>query len=274
MILLCCCKNVRKFVAAVLVLFSSASNISIAATPPYQLHWQHEFSAVEQLKLSQWLAFSSRATLSVLGPYPFDMQLYLYRRAGDEPVPWANTWREHSQQVHFYVAPQFSKQQFIADWTAYHEIAHLALPFLGRRHAWFAEGFASYMQYQIMQQAGLIDSAATEINAKFAPQRKHYVQPLSMADTAAQLMSQRRFAAGYWGGAQFFVVAERLLLQQGKAPLHLQIQRYQQCCRLQDTSLTQLIQSLDKLSDSKLFSQLLQQFNQLPAEVFLQRYQL
>lgn len=125
-----------------------------------------------------------------------------------------------------------------------------------------------------MQQAGLIDSAAKEINAKFAPQRKHYLQQLSMADTAAQLLSQRHFAAGYWGGAQFFVVAERLLLQQGKAPLNLQIQRYQQCCRLQDTDLTQLIQSLDKLSDSTLFSQLLQQFNQLTAEAFLQLYQL
>lgn len=263
-----------KFAAVVLVLLGSAGNISMAATPPYQLHWQHDFSAVEQEKLSQWLAFSSQATLNQLGPYPFAMQLYLYRRAGKEPVPWANTWREHSQQVHFYVAPQFSKQQFIADWTAYHEIAHLALPYLGRRHAWFAEGFASYMQYRIMQQAGLIGSAAREINAKFAPQRKHYQQQLSMADTAAQLLSQRRFAASYWGGAQFFVVAERLLQQQGKAPLHLQIQRYQQCCRMQDSSLTQLILSLDKLSDSTLFSQLLQQFNQLPAEAFLQLYQL
>lgn len=264
----------RKFAAVLLVLLGGAGNISMASTPPYQLHWQHKFSAEEQLKLSQWLAFSSEATISVLGPYPFAMQLYLYRRAGNEPVPWANTWRELSQQIHFYVAPQFSKQQFIADWTAYHEIAHLALPYLGRRYAWFAEGFASYMQYQIMQQAGLIDSAASHISTKFAVQRKHYLQQHSMADTAAQLLSQRRFAAGYWGGAQFFVVAERLLQQQGKAPLNQQIQRYQQCCRLQDTTLQHVIRSLDTVSDSTVFSQLLQQFNQLPADTFLQLYQL
>lgn len=257
-----------------LVLLGSAGNISMAATPAYQLHWQHDFSAAEQAKLSQWLAFSSQATLNQLGPYPFEMQLYLYRRPGNEPVPWANTWREHSQQIHFYVAPQFNKAQFIADWTAYHEMAHLALPYLGRRHAWFAEGFASYMQYQIMQQAGLIDSAASHISTKFAVQRKHYLQQHSMADTAALLLSQRRFAAGYWGGAQFFVVAERLLQQQGKAPLNQQIQRYQQCCRLQDTNLQQVIRSLDSVSDSTVFSQLLQQFNQLPAAQFLQLYQL
>lgn len=263
-----------RFIIGLLVLLGCTGSVSMAATPSYQLHWQHNFSADEQTKLSQWLAFSSQATLTLLGPYPFEMQLYVYRRAGKEPVPWANTWREHSQQVHFYVAPQFSRTQFIADWTAYHEMAHLALPYLGRRHAWFAEGFASYMQYQIMQQAGLIDNAASRISAKFAPQRRHYLQQRSMADTAALLLGQRRFAAGYWGGAQFFVVAEHLLRQQGKAPLKEQIQRYQQCCRLQDTTLAELMQSLDKLSDSKLFSQLLQQFKQLPAQQFLKLYQL
>ena len=271
---LCCLKNVHKLVTAILVLLVSASNISIAETPAYQLTWQDKFSAPEQQKLSQWLAFSHQATLEVLGPYPFEMQLYVYRRAGNEPVPWANTWREHSQQIHFYVAPQFSRQQFIADWTAYHEMAHLALPFLGQDKAWFAEGFASYMQYQIMQQAGLIDSAASFVATKFAPQRKHYLQQLSMADTAAQLLRQRRYASAYWGSAQFFVVAERLLRQQGKATLSQQIQRYQQCCRLQDNNLQQLVQSLDTLSESTLYSQLLQQFQQMPAPQFLTLYQL
>lgn len=261
-------------IAALWLLLSSAGSISLADTSSYQLHWRHDFSSLEQAKLSQWLEFSSQATLSVLGPYPFAMQLYLYRRPGNEPVPWANTWREQSQQVHFYVAPQFSKHEFITDWTAYHEMAHLALPFLGRDNAWFAEGFASYMQYQIMQQAGLIDSAATQINAKFTLQRNHYLQQLSMADTAALLLSQRRFAAGYWGGAQFFVIAERLLQQQGKAPLNQQLQRYQQCCRLKDINLQQVIQSLDSVSDSTIFSQLLQQFNQPPAQQFLQQYLL
>jgi len=266
--------------ALLMLLLSSISGAAVAVvdteidTPDYQLHWQHDFSPQQQEMLSQWLAFSSQATLNVLGPYPFSMQLYLYQRDANEPVPWANTWREKSQQVHFYVAPQFSKMQFIADWTAYHEMAHLALPFLGQSNAWFAEGFASYMQYQIMQQAGLIDNATAAISAKFARQRKHYQQQTSMVKTASQLLRQRRFPAGYWGGAQFFLVAERLLQQQGKGPLSSVIQRYQQCCRLQDNTLEQLIQSLDQVSDSKVFSELLQQYNSMPAQQFLQLYQL
>lgn len=244
------------------------------AIAQYQLHWQHDFSQAQQTVLSQWLAFSSQATLNTLGPYPFTMQLYLYQRPANEPVPWANTWRETSQQVHFYVAPQFSKSHFIADWTAYHEMAHLALPYLGRSNAWFAEGFASYMQYQIMQQAGLIDNAAIAISDKFAPQRIHYLQPTSMAATAALLLGQRRFPAGYWGGAQFFVVADRQLQQQGKGKLTDLIARYQQCCRLQDNTLEEVITSLDKLSNSKIFSELIQQFNQLPAEQFISLHPL
>ena len=82
------------------------------------------------------------------------------------------------------------------------------------------------MQYQIMQQAGLIESAVEAIRTKFSPQRQHYQQPTSMAKRAAMLLGQRRFPAGYWGGAQFFVVADRQLQQQGKGQLTALIARY------------------------------------------------
>ena len=253
---------------------SAGSNNSIAQETAFALHWQQGFTEVEQSKLSSWLEQSAASSLAVLGPYPFTMQLYIYRRPANEPVPWANTWRDKSQQIHFYVEPAFSLQQFTQDWTAYHEIAHLALPYLGRSNAWFAEGFASFMQYQIMQQAGLIESAAEAIGTKFSPQRHHYLQLNSMGATAALLLSQRSFPAGYWGGAQFFVVADRQLQQQGKGQLTALIARYQQCCRLQDNTLAEVIASLDTLSGSKVFSELMQQFDQLPADQFMSLHQL
>lgn len=253
---------------------SADSNNSLAQEKAYKLHWQQDFNPLEQTKISSWLEQSATSSLAVLGPYPFTMQLYIYRRPANEPVPWANTWRDSSQQIHFYVEPAFSLQQFTQDWTAYHEIAHLALPFLGRSNAWFAEGFASFMQYHIMQQAGLIENAGLAISAKFAPQREHYQQQTSMAATAALLLGQRRFPAGYWGGAQFFVVADRQLQQQGKGSLTSLISSYQHCCRLQDDTLAEVIVSLDTLSGSKIFSELMQQFDQLPAEQFMSRHQL
>ncbi len=259
-----------KLVAALLLVYSS---VGIAASG-YQLQWQAPFSQAEQAKLSKWLAFSTTATTSLLGPYPFTMQLYLYRRPANEPVPWANTCRDNGQQVHFYVEPRFSFAEFQQDWTAYHEIAHLALPYLGKEHAWFAEGFASYMQYHIMQHSGVTDSAAGAIRSKFASQKQHYQNNTSMRDNAILQLQSRRFAAGYWGGAQYFVIADTLLRQQGNENLAQLIQRYQQCCRLRDNNLTDVIASLDSLSDSTLFSTLLRQFSQQPASQLLQQYAL
>lgn len=245
-----------------------------AAEASYQLHWQQRFSAAEQDKLSSWLNQATGATTRLLGPYPFTMQLHLYRRPAAEPVPWANTWRENTQQVHFYVDPRFSLNQFLQDWTAYHEISHLALPFLGKQHAWFAEGFASYMQYQVMQHAGLISSANNAIAAKFAAQKSRYASSESLRDNATRLLTQRRYAAGYWAGAQYFVVADKLLQAQQKPELATIIKQYQQCCRLRDNSLTQVISSLDKLSDSKLFSELLQRFSEQEYADFVAEHQL
>lgn len=257
-----------------LLLLLSFSSSGQGQPPVYQLHWQHSFTLAEQQQLKQWVNASTTATTTVLGPYPFTIQLYVYRRSGNEPVPWANTWRAGSQQVHLYVDPQFTTDEFISDWTAYHEIAHLALPYLGQSNAWFAEGFASFMQYQIMQQAGLIDSAANAVSAKFSRQRRYYLNDNSMRDNARIQLKARRFAAAYWGGAQFFVIADRLLQQQNKGSMTQLISRYQQCCRVQDQSLTEVITSFDKLSDSTLFSQLLQKFTQQAGSELLQHYAL
>jgi hypothetical protein len=258
-----------KTLATLLLVYSSFG----LSAHEYQLQWQQPFSQAEHDKISQWLALSATATTTLLGPYPFTMQLYVYRRHGNEPVPWANTRRDSAQQVHFYVEPRFSFAEFQQDWTAYHEISHLALPYLGAQNAWFAEGFASFMQYQVMQHLGLIDSAESAIAQKFNAQRQHYLNSDSMRNNAVKQLTARRYAAGYWGGAQFFVIADTLLRQQGHENLAQLIQRYQQCCRLRDNNLPEVIISLDTLSDSTLFSTLLRQFSQQPAAAFLRHYQ-
>ena len=65
--------------------------------------------------------------------------------------------QKSGQGVRFVVNPTFPLEQFLQDWTAPHELSHLLIPYLGRRHAWFAEGFASYMQYQVMYHMGVMD---------------------------------------------------------------------------------------------------------------------
>lgn len=237
------------------------------ANTAMQLHGTEDFSASEQQKLQTWLEQSFTATTQVLGPYPFVTEIYLSRRAADEPVPWAYTQRMHQQQVYFQVDTQFSLSEFQQDWTAAHEFSHLALPLLDREDLWFSEGFASYMQYQVLrQQQQLAGSPAYWYQQKLQP-----LAPLLLASemplvTQLKLwLQQRRYKAAYWGSALFFIEADQLLAQQGLSLPEL-IQRYQRQNRLTDQNLNQLIHSLDKLLDFAVFGPLLAKYQQQPSQ--------
>ncbi|GGD74968.1 hypothetical protein GCM10011357_32440 [Lacimicrobium alkaliphilum] len=128
----------------------------------YVIKGAQRFTSEHQQKLNQWLDHGVIQTKRVFGTYPFTMELHLHPRQGRQPVPWANTWRAGAQSVHLYVDSRFSLEHFTRDWTLYHELSHLALPYLGSNNAWFAEGFASFMQYQVMHQQ-FSQTAAREI---------------------------------------------------------------------------------------------------------------
>lgn len=232
----------------------------------YVVKGAEQFIPEQQQKLTKWLDYGVTQTAKVLGDYPFTMELHLNPRQSRQPVPWANTWRAGVQSVHLYVDSRFSLQHFINDWTLYHELSHLALPYLGDRHAWFAEGFASFMQYQIMQQAGLLQSAPVQLyRDKLAPHLRWYNSDYTVTEVASRLLRQAKYPAAYWGSAWFFVMADEQLMQKKGMKLTALISRYQHCCRLQDNTLQEVLISLDTLSDTDLFTQLYQQFTQTPA---------
>ncbi|ALS99119.1 hypothetical protein [Lacimicrobium alkaliphilum] len=232
----------------------------------YLVKGAERFSPEQQQKLTQWLDFGVTQTARVFGDYPFTMELHLNPRQSRQPVPWANTWRAGVQSIHLYVDSRFSLQHFINDWTLYHELSHLALPYLGDRHAWFAEGFASFMQYQIMHRAGLLQqSPAQWYMDKLGPHRRWYKSDYSVTEVANRLLTQGKYPAAYWGSAWFFVMADEQLVKQKGIRLTTLIANYQHCCRLQDNTLKQVLTSLDTLSDTDLFTQLYQKFTQNPA---------
>lgn len=232
----------------------------------YVVRGTERFLPEQQQKLVQWLDFGVTQTASVFGDYPFTMELHLHPRQSRQPVPWANTWRARVQSVHFYVDSRFSLQHFINDWTLYHELSHLALPYLGERHTWFAEGFASFMQYQIMQQAGLLQSTPAQLyRDKLAPHLRWYNSDYSVTEVASRLLTQGKYPAAYWGSAWFFVMADEQLMQQKGVRLTSLIARYQHCCRLQDNTLTEVLSSLDTLSETQVFTRLHQHFTESPA---------
>lgn len=230
-------------------------------------HWEDRFTAAEQVKLQAWLSDTSDAVQRWAGAYPFDVHLYLHRRDGArEPVPWANTWRNGQQAIHFHVDPSYPKEDFLADWTAPHEFAHLFLPYLGRANAWAAEGFASYLQYVLMVELGVITLGEAELRrgARMNRAQARLAQsPEPLPMHMDKLRARRDYPAFYWGGAVFWERIDAGLREQEQS-LQFVIRSFLDCCRMRADSFSTLVSTLDKVSASTIFSAELALMNEVP----------
>jgi hypothetical protein len=243
----------------------AATESSVADNTSYSIHGLSAFTKDKQLMLKAWLKSGVEAQRAAFGLYPFKLEFYLYSRTSDQPVPWAYTRRDNQQSIHLYVDTRFELQQFIDDWTLYHELSHLALPYLGEEYAWFSEGFASFMQYQLMQQNGTLKFTPRQgYERKLQPHLRWYDTSLPPAVMASRLMSQKKYPAAYWGGAWYFIQADEQIRQQHQLSLLQVIAQYQLCCRDNDHNMQQLQDSLKGLIGDNSFKSLLNHFETLP----------
>ncbi|MFK8041421.1 hypothetical protein [Congregibacter sp.] len=252
-------------------LFALVTLASLSLSVPVQgaivWHWVGDFTELEQKALVPWLTDTHRALESFVAPLPFDVHVYMHRRDGaDQPVPWANTRRNNEQALYFYVNPEFDRASFMDDWTAAHEFSHLLLPYLGSANAWFAEGFASYMQYSVMVESGAITEA--EAFRRRDLKMKKAVAALagtavSLPENMPDLKKKRSYPTFYWGGAVYFERIDAALKKQGSS-LSRVLSAYLQCCRMRRPDLDTLVSTLDRVSDTSLFSRELELMRTTP----------
>lgn len=228
-------------------------------------HWEARFSAAERDKLQTWIRRTADAVAERVAQYPFDVHVFFYRRDdGGEPVPWAETRRSRIQGVDFHVDPDYPLEAFLADWTAPHELSHLLLPFVGRRHAWFAEGFASFMQYQVMHAMGELDAAGLQrtYRARIENAARDYtMDETPFAEAAPALFRRGEYPTMYWGGAVYFLRIDRNLPDR---PLVALLADYVECCRTREHDWPGLIEALDRLAGEPLFSRQLRVMKNRP----------
>lgn len=233
------------------------SLFAIGARAEIIWHWQDEFTEEERDKLQQWIRQTTHALETHVAPYPFDVHLYFYRAdEEDEPVPWANTRRAPVQGIDFHVAPEFSLQAFLDDWTAPHELSHLLIPFVGKRNAWFAEGFASYMQYQVMRAQGVLSTAQIQERYRIRIEKAaqdYRLNKLPFAQAAPTLRKNAEYPTMYWGGAVYFLQVDSALRHRGSS-LRQVLAEYVRCCRNNSEGLKDLVANLDRISASSIFS--------------------
>lgn len=236
------------------------------------IHWVDGFNSKEKEKIIKWLSATVRAKEKLLGTFTFDMHIYLYRKdKSDEPVPWAHTDRNDEQSVHFYINPEFTFEEFIADWTAPHEISHLTLPFLGEKYSWFAEGYATYMQCQILCEMNMmtVEEVSDKYRNKISAIEENFICDDPFVIVVDSLKKHHNYPAMYWGSVSYFLELDNMLKERDKGSLNELIFDYQKCCRANDNNLHDLIYSLDSLIGLPICSSLIEEFTSQPAkEIF------
>ncbi|MFN2327907.1 MAG: hypothetical protein ABR612_03255 [Chromatocurvus sp.] len=245
-----------------------AALIASTARADIVCHWEDHFSTTERHVLKTWITRTLAAMEDLVAPLPFDVHIYFYRLEGrGEPVPWANTRRGPRQGINFHVDPAFSPDAFYADWTAAHELSHLLIPALGEDNSWFAEGFASYMQYQILQHMGMITKKEVTAAYQKRMQRAEARFPLkaeAFVSTARSLRRAGDYPTYYWGGAVYFLRADTALRLRTGGTLSDLVSTYVDCCRQRDPRLSNLVEHFDRIAGESLFGDLLLEFNKGP----------
>lgn len=253
---------VRTLLVVTLVLTSS----QVGAT--LRWHWEDDFTNTERDKLTLWVAKTHRALERLTAPLPFTVHVRMHRLSDrGEPVPWAHTRRGPQQGVDFYVDPSWSLDDFLSDWTAAHELSHLVFPYLGDQHRWFAEGFASFMQYQVLRELGVINTHAmasayrSRITKAAADYQRLGLEEYPFIAAQSRLHQQGAYPVYYWGGAVYFMNIDARLRLEGHDGLPTLLGDYVRCCRTAADDFDALLAHLDHLAGAAIFTSGLQTLN-------------
>lgn len=215
-------------------------------------------SANEQRKMQQWVSGGINAVELSLGTLPGrNIKVELVTKPyASEPVPFAQVIRGKTNKVKLQVNTAWPLQDFIDDWTLYHELSHLYIPYLDYPSFWLNEGFATYMQNIVMLKSKVIDEATFIQKLRSGLERGRLntiTRPGKLSTVSNDMWRKRAYMRVYWSGAAFFMEMDTALLQQGNS-LAAVIRQYGTCCLAAESSGQALMEELDAIAKTTLFS--------------------
>lgn len=153
-------------------------------------------------RLRAWVERSAAVVAGYYGRFPVD-DAYVYVRADTgQGVGHGVTFRDSIGIINISVSPGVTERDLGDDWVMVHEMTHLALPNLHRRHTWLSEGLATYIGSVARAQAGHPDAAHGW--AEFVD-----AMPLGLPRQGeGGLDDTPTWGRTYWGGALFCLLAD------------------------------------------------------------------
>jgi hypothetical protein len=192
------------------------------AGTPYTLLIDEDMPEALHAQARAWVARSAQAVTAYFGRFPAPQAEITLAAGAGAGVRSGRTYDGPPPSIRVVVGHATTDAQFMDDWIMVHEMVHLAISQMPRRHNWFHEGAATYVEIIARARAGL-----TSQGYAWGGLMRNLHHGLPQAGDGG-LDGTRRWGRTYWGGALFFLLcdleiraatADRLGLQDALAGL-------------------------------------------------------
>lgn len=164
--------------------------------------------AIPRQRLRNWIERSARIVADYYARFPAPLVVLRIQGTAGGGVHGGRTTNDSAPVIQVSVGRDVTADELAEDWVLVHEMVHLALPELGRRHHWLEEGLATYVEGIARAQFGNRDIADV-----WAEYRRS--MPLGLPHAGEGGMDETRdWGRTYWGGALYCLQSDVAIREQ------------------------------------------------------------
>jgi hypothetical protein len=153
-------------------------------------------------RVRAWVERSAHIVSAYYGHFPVSELTLIVSATDGARVGGGVTYGEPRALTRVRLGRDVSDATLLDDWVLVHEMTHLALPDVGRQHAWLSEGLATYVEGIARAQAG--NRAVTDVWAEDVRS-----MPRGLPQEGDEgLDHTHSWGRTYWGGALFCLLAD------------------------------------------------------------------
>ncbi len=153
-------------------------------------------------QIIDWLNDGANIVAKYYGQFPVETARVLIVPSYGRGVKGGQAFGYQGAAIRVYIGRQSSMADLKRDWVAIHEMIHLALPNVSRRHLWLAEGLSVYIESIARVQGGALSEE--KIWSEFM---RDMPKGLPAAGDRG-LDNTPTWGRRYWGGALFCLLAD------------------------------------------------------------------
>ena len=227
------------------------------------LVYDWKLNTAERENSHSWLRRVADALITVYGELPQDKFTINLRKTSSNsgPVPWGQVSRDPSE-ILLVINPDYGFDEILGDWTAFHEISHLLIPYRGYGDLWFSEGLATYYQNIIRARSGLITEVDLWDRIISGFERGHAQNQwshLSLSVVSDNMREYPAYMRVHWSGVHYWLSTDVRLRQSGKS-LDNALKKLRDCCAGRSMSAEEIAIKLDELSNENIFLDRFEQY--------------